>query len=156
MMFFSGPVGPFQRHIFLSKDLRRMAWHRPASDAPAGSSPQDDESILVSDIKTVATGHRTEVFRQHREQGAAPLREQAAVSIITQQHTSVDVELDRPEERDYWAQILSTLAVESRPGGAIHNVIASDRVRVYDASSNAERSAGGEPYDRRHVTLRLA
>lgn len=154
MMFFSGPVGPFQRHVFLSKDLRSVAWHRPVSDAPPGSPPQEDESILIADVKTVATGHRTEVFRQHQAQ--APLRENAALSIITQQQTSVDLELDRAEERDYWASIISTIAAESRPGGAVHSVLAADRVKVYDASSQHERSAGGEPYDRRHISLRLA
>lgn len=156
MMFFSGPVGPFQRDVFLTKDLRSIAWHRPAADVLAGAGQQEDEAILVADVKTIAAGHRTEVFRQHRDQAQVPLREAAALSIITQQQTSVDVEFERPEERDYWAQILSTIAQESRPGNAIHSVLASDRVRVIDTSNAAERSANGEPYDRRHITVRLA
>eukprot|EP01062_Namystynia_karyoxenos_P020766 TRINITY_DN17851_c1_g1_i1.p1 TRINITY_DN17851_c1_g1~~TRINITY_DN17851_c1_g1_i1.p1 ORF type:complete len:817 (+),score=384.56 TRINITY_DN17851_c1_g1_i1:90-2453(+) len=156
LMFFSGPVGPFQRQVFLTKDLKRLAWRRPAADIASGVATHEEESIVVADMRTIATGHRTEVFRQHRESGQAPMREAAALSVITAQQTSVDLEFDRQEERDYWAQILSTVANESRPGGAVHTVIASGRIIVHDTSTPDQRSNTGEPFERRHVTLSLA
>eukprot|EP01065_Artemidia_motanka_P015743 TRINITY_DN19471_c0_g1_i4.p1 TRINITY_DN19471_c0_g1~~TRINITY_DN19471_c0_g1_i4.p1 ORF type:complete len:502 (+),score=173.49 TRINITY_DN19471_c0_g1_i4:962-2467(+) len=155
LMFFSGPVGPFQRQVFLTKDLHRLAWRRPPADVTPGTEGHTEESIMISDMRTVVTGHRTEVFREHRERGQAPMREAAALSVITAQRTSVDLEFDRAEERDYWAQILSTLASETKPGGAILGVIAAGRIAVHDGSSQDQRTNTGEPFDRRHLTLSL-
>eukprot|EP01059_Diplonema_ambulator_P002429 TRINITY_DN12074_c0_g1_i1.p1 TRINITY_DN12074_c0_g1~~TRINITY_DN12074_c0_g1_i1.p1 ORF type:complete len:764 (+),score=348.91 TRINITY_DN12074_c0_g1_i1:1357-3648(+) len=150
MMFFNGPGGPHPRHIFMTKDLKRLAWRLPQRDG----ENMDDDYIAMADIKAVVTGHRTGVFKQHKDAGRV-VREAAALSIVTHQQTSLDLELDTTEERDYWAQILSKVASEMRPGGIINAVIASGVVQVTDYSAPEHRSLIDEPYDRKQVQLRV-
>eukprot|EP01064_Diplonema_japonicum_P010246 TRINITY_DN17565_c0_g1_i1.p1 TRINITY_DN17565_c0_g1~~TRINITY_DN17565_c0_g1_i1.p1 ORF type:complete len:771 (+),score=280.01 TRINITY_DN17565_c0_g1_i1:50-2314(+) len=150
MMFFNGPGGPHPRHVFMTKDMKRLAWRLPHRDG----EDEGDDSVAMADIKAVVTGHRTGVFKQHRDAGMV-LRESAALSIVTHQQTSLDLELDTTEERDYWAQILSKVATEMKPGGIINAVIASGVVQVTDNSPPDQRSSADEPYDRKQVHLRV-
>ena len=151
MMFFNGPGGPSPRHVFMTKDLKRLSWRKTQRDGDRF----DDESISMNDIRTVVTGHRTGVFKQHREANQTPLREAAALSVVTLQNTSLDIEFDTPEEREYWAQIISTVASEMKPGGTISNVITAGAIKVLDYSPPEQRSSSDEPYDRNHIQIKL-
>eukprot|EP01063_Lacrimia_lanifica_P020657 TRINITY_DN27961_c0_g1_i1.p1 TRINITY_DN27961_c0_g1~~TRINITY_DN27961_c0_g1_i1.p1 ORF type:complete len:758 (+),score=379.37 TRINITY_DN27961_c0_g1_i1:59-2332(+) len=148
-MFFSGPQGPHPRVIFLTKDLRRLAWRIPQRDG----SPLEDESVAVDQLKTVIAGHKTGVFKQHREAKLVKLRPNAALSLITHQQTSLDLEFDTEEERDYWHQILLTVTAELKPGGIISAIAASGAVKVLDDSAPAQRSSIDEPFDRSQVRV---
>ena len=129
-MFFGGPEGPMgpnPRQMFMTKDLKRLAWRPPQRDGEIF----DDESVAINDIVTVVTGHRTGVFKAHRESRTVPLRPHAALSVILQQKTSIDIELDTEDERNYWHQILSTVTSELKAGGIIAAVVASNSIVVW-------------------------
>ena len=183
MMFFggptTGPMGPNPRQFFMTKDLRRIAWRPLKRDGQAF----DDESISVADVpnKGVVRGQNSAVFKQHREAKKLTLRPHCALSIVTTQNTTVDVEFETEQERDYWHQILDTVITELKPGGTVAAVVNSGVVmvcifflfffgffssllswrathtlqQVSDYSPPNQRSTSDEPYERSHVKVSL-
>jgi hypothetical protein len=151
MLYLRRTMAPQLRHVFLTRDLSRFVARRIGGSDAENS---DDIQVRVQDVKTIALGHKTDVFKDVRSLARIPMREENAFSLVSVDGSTIDVETDSIEDRTHRAAIYAWIVNESRANGIITALIRAGRIEVLDSRTNTKRN--DENVHRPNLEVRVA